>query len=193
MRQIKALKKEMAKLTALGNELVEQVGSLGAKTAAIEGKELPKSLSPSGPAGGALIGSFPTPLLAPNAVRGSNIIDGSVESAEIGDGSVTSADLALGSIGGLSLNSPEVEFAKNGVPVKSNHTESTTVTCPRETRLLSGGAQWGDDGSDTALIASAPDARDPNKTWFVRGRQDVFRSGEEKQNILFAVALCLKE
>lgn len=80
----------------------------------------PTSATPSGPAGGALAGSYPNPLLAhgsvasaqvaadtlgsqdlaPNSVESSEIESNSVTSSEIATGSVLSAEIADGSLDG---------------------------------------------------------------------------------------------
>jgi hypothetical protein len=78
--------------------------------------DLPKrtSTSPSGPAGGALTGSFPNPVLAPNSVNTPNIVDRAVTSAKIApdaidsarvqDGSLSGRDVADNSIAGADVN-----------------------------------------------------------------------------------------
>jgi hypothetical protein len=67
--------------------------------------DLPKrtSASPSGPAGGALTGSFPNPVLAPNSVNTPNIVDRAVSSAKIAPDAIDSARVQDGKLTGTDI------------------------------------------------------------------------------------------
>lgn len=64
---------------------------------------IPTTLPPSGPAGGDLTGTYPNPLIAPNAVNSAKIADGTILTQDLANGSVTTLKLA-----DLSVTTPKI-------------------------------------------------------------------------------------
>ena len=159
---------------------------------------------PAGPAGGALTGSYPNPVLAPNSVRGEQIVNesisgdreitqGSITANELGPNSVTdskivdetiaASDIGPDSVGGSELKGTTAVVGQ-GVVVGSSTPGNATVKCPGGSQLVGGGYAWLDAESNSILV-NAPSESDPNQTWTVRGLVD---SGT---NTLFAWANCM--
>jgi hypothetical protein len=61
------------------------------------------SSTATGPAGGALIGAYPNPGLAPNSVGGDQIAANAVDSSELTANSVSSAEVEDGSLNGVDV------------------------------------------------------------------------------------------
>jgi hypothetical protein len=154
-------------------------------------------VAPRGPAGGDLAGTYPNPLIGPNAVAGEQITDGSVGEAdlatasvstdEIGTDQVRTADIIQDSVGTSELKGVTYAVSTAGTFISPGNAGSATVSCPGGGMVLAGGFGWRDNESNS-MIASAPRESDPARTWDVTG---FVPSGAGSDNQLYAWATCL--
>jgi len=163
-----------------------QLRALTQRVALLEAKQGPRSLPPTGPAGGDLTGNYPNPRLGPNTVGEGNLMPNSVGAAALQSDAVGPSSLQTESVGGRALKGQFAVFG-SGVAIAAGSSDTASVTCPAGTQIVGGGPDWVNDTNGTAVLFSAPKIGDPDHTWLVKGRIDTGGTA----NTLFAEANCI--
>lgn len=102
----------------------KQLKTLKQRIAALEARQAPTTLPPSGPAGGDLNGSYPNPLIRPNAITTAKIAPNAVTEPKLANDAVTTTkianaevnndDLGVGSVTGIKIVEGSVTNSKIG-------------------------------------------------------------------------------
>ncbi len=115
-------------------------------------------ISPSGPAGGVLSGTYPNPALAAGAVTSAAIADGSITSADLADGAVTASKLANTTVTAGSYGTP-TQVGAFTVDAQGRLTAASNVTISGVTPGgAAGGVLSGTYPNPTLAISSVSSA-----------------------------------
>jgi hypothetical protein len=195
--------KRVATVSKSVKQLKNQVRTLQQQIANLQG-QVGTPRPPSGPAGGDLLGTYPNPLIKPNAVGADELANGAVttvkitdnqvttpkiaESAittsKIADGAIATEDLGADSVGRSEFKGVTTAVSPIGKQIGAGQFGEVEVSCPKGGLVVAGGFAWSDDEANS-IIHSAPNDNNPEQSWLVRG---FVPSGS---NTLYAWATCL--